>query len=95
MYFESMIRAIFEYADIDDWEYGNGVISTKCKYESLLPSVWFQIDGAWAEARPVDYMYNFSGADCVLLIMPTQMPISILGMPLHVDYYTMHDPVTG
>lgn len=40
-------------------------------------------------------MYNYQGSDCILLFMPTQMPLSILGMPIHIDYYTMHDPVTG
>lgn len=41
MYFESMVREIFEYADIDDWQYGSGVVSTKCKYTDLLPPVYF------------------------------------------------------
>lgn len=27
--------------------------------------------------------------------MPVNLPMNILGMPLYVDYYTIHDPVTG
>ena len=62
-----------------------------------MPNIYFQIDGAWAEARPVDFFYDYSGngQDCILFIMPANMPFNILGMPVHVDYYTMHDPKAG
>ena len=97
IYFESLIRNLFEYAKIDDWEYTQGVIVTKCKYEKSLPSIFFQIDGAWIEARARDYMFDYEGTgiNCILYIMPANMAMNILGMPVHVDYYSMHDPVAG
>ena len=62
-----------------------------------MPSIYFQLDGAWAEARPVDYFFDYdnNGVDCILWLVPASMPMNILGMPVHVDYYTMHDPKAG
>ena len=33
--------------------------------------------------------------NCLLFIMPANMAMNILGMPVHVDYYSIHDPVNG
>jgi hypothetical protein len=95
VWYESLIRNLFDYAGIDDWQYTQGVILTKCAYE--LPPIFFQIDGKWVEARAKDYMfdYNKDGVNCLLFIMPANMAMNILGMPVHVDYYTIHDPVAG
>ena len=95
VWYESLIRNLFETAGIDDWRYEQGVILTKCQYE--LPSLFFQIDGKWVEAKAVDYMFDYSGdgVNCLLFIMPANMAMNILGMPIHVDYYTIHDPVAG
>ena len=62
-----------------------------------MPSVWFQIDGAWLEARAVDYLWNMdpNTNDCILFILPINSPMNILGMPMHVDYYSVHEPLTG
>ena len=27
--------------------------------------------------------------------MPIDTPMNVLGMPLYLDYYSIHDPVTG
>lgn len=68
---------------------------TKCMLE--LPPLFFQIDGKWIEVSPKDYLYDFNGRgiDCMLFIMPANIGMNILGMPLHVDYYTVHDPESG
>lgn len=39
--------------------------------------------------------YEGQGVNCLLFIMPANMAMNILGMPVHVDYYTIHDPVKG
>jgi len=59
LYYESLIRNLFEEAGIDDWQYTQGVVLTRCWYD--LPSIFFQIDGYWAEARAEDYMYDYFG----------------------------------
>mmetsp|Transcript_1795 Transcript_1795/g.2551 ORF Transcript_1795/g.2551 Transcript_1795/m.2551 type:complete len:270 (-) Transcript_1795:248-1057(-) len=95
LYFEPLIENLFAYAGIDDWKFDSGIVLTKCKYE--LPSLFFDIDGKWVEARPQDYMYDFegNGRNCMLFIMPASSGMNILGMPLHVDYYSVHDPEKG
>lgn len=97
LYFESLIYNMFDYAGIDDWVFENQVIKTKCAYETLLPPVFFQIDGAWIEARPEDYFFDFAGDgnECMLYFVPINDPLNIIGMPAHVDYYTIHEPLTG
>lgn len=86
---------MFEYAKVTDWQYDQGIVITKCRYK--LPPIFFYIDGSWIEARPEDYLYDFAGngVNCMLFITPASTGMNILGMPLHVDYYTVHDPSTG
>ena len=95
IYYEALVYAIFEEAGDDDWNFTQGVVECSCQAD--LPSVWFQFDGAWIEARAVDYIYDYYGQDdrCILFIMPVNMPMHILGMPVFVDYYSVHEPVTG
>lgn len=95
LYYESIIYALFEYAQIDDWEFSGGAIECSCN--ANLPPIWFQFDGAWIEARPEDYMFDYygTGDTCILFILPTGMPMHILGMPVFVDYYSIHEPLTG
>ena len=95
LYYESMIVELFKKADIDDWQFTQGVVLTRCKYN--LPPVYFLIDGFWVEARAKDYLYDYAGDgdQCILFIMPVNSPMNIIGMPVFVDYYSIHDPTTG
>ena len=95
LYYESLIKNLFAEAGIDDWEFTQGVVTTKCTYS--LPSVFFLIDKYWVEARAEDYLYDYgnNGKDCLLFILPMNSPMNILGMPVFVDYYSIHDPITG
>lgn len=95
LYYESLIVNLFDKAGIDDWEYTQGVVLTKCRYN--LPSVFFLIDGYWVEARGEDYLFDYSGDgdNCILFIMPVNSPMNIIGMPVFVDYYSIHDAKTG
>ena len=49
------------------------------------------------EARAVDYLYNIdpNSNDCILFILPVNASMNVLGMPMHVDYYSVHEPLTG
>ena len=52
------------------------------------------MDMHFIEVDPKDYVFDASQAQdksvCVLLIVPAQMPIHVIGMPLFIDYYTVH-----
>lgn len=54
-------------------------------------------DNKWLEIDPVDYLVPNPDkpSECILFILPINMPINIIGMPAFVDYYTIHDPATG
>lgn len=95
LYFESLVYAIFNYAGIDDWSFSQGAVECSCSAD--LPSVYFQFDNAWIEAKPADYMFDYyqTGDRCILWILPTSMAMHILGMPVFVDYYSVHEPLTG
>jgi hypothetical protein len=95
LYYESLITNLFIEAGVDDWKYEQGLVVTPCNYS--LPSVFFLIDKYWVEARAADYLYDYNGdgSECILFIMPVDSPINILGMPLFIDYYSIHDPITG
>lgn len=42
-------------------------------------------------------MFDYYGNNdrCFLWIVPTNSPFSIIGMPVFVDYYSIHEPKTG
>ena len=105
IYYESLIRSIFDYAGIDDWFFDQETY-TSCENIPNMPSLYFQLDHKWIEARPQDYMeistkylwaygHEHEGSYCMLLITPLDLPLHILGKPLLIDYYTMHDVDKG
>lgn len=72
-YYDSIILNIFEYAGLsaekEEWYHNAGSFYTSCFYISKMPSLYFQLDQLWLEARPKDYMFDYSGGgDCRLLI---------------------------
>ena len=65
LYFESIIQNMFDYAGVTDWEYLDGSVYTYCSNMRKMPSLYFQFDKKWIEARPQDYMFDYSGfGDC-------------------------------
>ena len=92
LYFESLLEEIFSYAGISDWQLEDGYVYTRC--EDHMPSLFFQMDGAWIEARPEDYVYDRygDGSECMLFLAPSNSPMNIFGMPIFVDYYSIHEP---
>ena len=50
-------------------------------------------DGYWIETSPEAYLFpDETGQTCSFLIEPVDAPTNILGMPLYINYYTVHDP---
>ena len=56
-------------------------------------------DYKWIEISAKDYVRDISEAQdlstCLLMIVASQMPFHIIGLPLFQDYYTVHDMDTG
>lgn len=77
------------------WEFKNDLVYTECDAE--YPTLWFMFDQRWLEVDPKDYLQQADefGNTCILFVLPVNLPMNILGMPLLVDYYSIHDPQTG
>jgi len=97
VYFESLILNIFARVPEANWQFNEreGVVVTECNHE--YPSVFFLFDGKWIEAAAKDYVFAIDDTqtECILFILPAGMAMNIMGMPVFVDYYTIHDPLTG
>jgi len=99
VYYESFITNLFARVGDVNWTYESRsqVVVTECT--ANWPSIFFLMDRRWIEVAPKDYVFDVSqgqdGSQCILFFMPAGIPMNILGMPLFVDYYTIHDPITG
>jgi len=97
LYFEDFIKKIYEYLGGGNYKISNGVVQTQC-YNGF-PSLFFMFSGKWIEVNPKDYVLDISKKQdrslCMLLILPSNTPMHVIGMPLMVDYYTVHDMDSG
>jgi hypothetical protein len=75
------------------WSFEGGVVVTECDAE--YPTLWFMFDEKWIEVAAKDYLFTVETGECIFFILPANLPMNILGMPLFTDYYTIHDPITG
>ena len=96
-YFEAIILNIMAKVPAAKWAFleREGAILTECNHE--FPNIYFLYEGFWIEASAKDYLFAVDDAqvECVFFIFPQDAPINVIGMPAFVDYYTIHDPVTG
>ena len=97
LYFESLMQEIFARVPNAMWEFidEEGVVLTECNHD--FPSLFFMFDGHWLEASPRDYVFAIDDnrEQCIFFIMPANMAMNIIGMPVFVDYYMAHEPDTG
>ena len=97
VYFESLVLNIFARVPQANWQFleREGVILTECNHD--YPSIFFLFDGYWIEAAAKDYIMavDEDQNQCIFFILPANMAMNVIGMPLFVDYYTIHDPETG
>ena len=95
MYYDSLITKIMEKVPDVKWSYQKDYrVRTECSAD--YPSIFFMFDGNWLEVSPHDYIFEQEdGETCILLIMPVETPMNMLGMPIFLDYYTIHDPESG
>ena len=95
LYYESLITKMMEQVPSVEWSFQDGLVFTPC--DATYPNLYFMFKTKWLEVNPKDYLFPVTedGTMCIFFIMPVNLPMNILGMPLYVDYYTIHDPVTG
>ena len=95
LYYEAYIQQIMARVPDVFWEYKNDLVYTDCAAE--FPKLWFMFDQRWLEVDPKDYVQPTDDSEetCILFILPIDLAMNILGMPLLVDYYSIHDPIKG
>ena len=95
LYYEDLIIKMFEKTPDTPFEFVNDMIYAAC--DAYYPDLWFMFDERWIQVSAKDYLQpaNDDGSVCIFMILPVNLPMNIFGMPLLVDYYTVHDPATG
>ena len=77
----------------DEYELANGYVVTKC-YDDY-PPVFFLFDEKWVGVYPDEYVVDISDRQdrslCVLLMTEGDQPFFVFGLPIYMDYYTVHD----
>ena len=90
LYFESFIVKILDSVPNVAWLFEEGLLWVEC--DADFPSIYFMFSQKWIEVNPKDYVFPVGEGLCVFFIMPVDLAVNMLGMPLFVDYYTVHDP---
>lgn len=93
LYYEDFINKIFEKVGGTEYQFEQGLIVTQC-YNNF-PKLHFMFSERFIQVDPEDYVIDVSeGQDrsvCLLLLVASDMPIHVLGMPLFINYYSVHN----
>ena len=70
-----------------------GYVMSKCYND--FPVLHFLFDRKWLAVHPQDYVVDVSEKKdrslCVLLLSPGTHPFLVMGMPLYMNYYAVHE----
>ena len=92
-YFEQVLYEIFNSMGGDEYELADGYVISKC-YEDF-PIVYFLFNDKWLAVDPADYVVDISERQdrsmCVLLLSQSDAAFFIMGLPVYMDYYTVHN----
>ena len=77
----------------DEYELASGYVMSKC-YDDF-PILYFMFGNKWVSIEPEEYVIDISDLQdrsiCVLLLGEGQQSFFIMGLPLYMNYYTIHD----
>lgn len=95
LYFNDFIAKLFAYMEVNTWQVEDGIIFTKCSHN--FPDLFFLFNNKWIRVHANDYVQPLRDSDglCYLQIVPINAPMHVIGMPLFMDYYTVHDMDQG
>jgi len=75
----------------------NGRILASC--EDKMPDLHFMFDQKWLTVKRADYQIDVSEEQdrsiCMLLIQQSETPFVVMGLPVYVGYYSVHDDKDG
>lgn len=97
IFFKSYLKEIFKVTDDNEYEINSGYVLTRC-YDDF-PTLYFMFDNKWITIKPHEYVVDISESQdrsmCVLLMSQGSNDLFIFGLPLFMDYYTVHDDTNG
>lgn len=77
----------------NEYELAQGYVISKC-YDDF-PVVSFLFEDKWLQVYPDEYVVDISETQdrsmCVLLMSEGDHPFIIMGLPIYMNYYTVHD----
>ena len=89
MFLEELYNQIGE----REYELADGYVISRC-YDNF-PNVYFLFEDKWLEVDPADYIVDISDNQdrslCVLLFSESDQPFIVMGLPIYMNYYTVHD----
>lgn len=96
-YFKRFLNEMFKSMADDEYEINDGYVLTRC-YEDF-PTLYFMFDNQWITIEPHEYLVDISDNEdksiCVLLMSQGSTDLFVFGLPLFMDYYTIHDDAMG
>ena len=96
-YFEGVLFEIFKEMGGDEYEVADGYVISKC-YDDF-PMLYFLFNTNWVAVDPADYVIDISEQQdksiCVLLLSQSDAAFFVMGLPVYMDYYTVHDDTKG
>ena len=77
----------------NEHELAQGYVMSKCYND--FPMLHFLFDQRWISVHQTDYVIDVSEAKdrslCVLLLSPGNHPFIVMGMPVYMNYYAVHE----
>lgn len=92
-YFSNFLTDLYASMSGNEYELSAGYVVTKCYND--FPVVHFLFDNKWISVNPEHYVVDISdngdNSLCVLLMSQGEQPFFVMGLPLYMDYYTVHE----
>ena len=90
------MRAIFLETEKKNTVYYFGPNGVQVPCDLDYPPIHFMFDKTWLTVDPADYVVPMNpGSACLLLLTEGELPFLVMGLPLFVGYYTVHDDKKG
>lgn len=92
-FFKRYLKELFKFTEDNEYEVNSGYVLTRC-YDDF-PTLYFMFDNKWVAIAPQEYVVDISDNQdrsmCVLLMSKGSNNLFVFGLPLFMDYYTVHD----
>lgn len=96
-FFKNFLTELYKGMAGKEFEVNSGYVISKC-YEDF-PTLYFMFDNQWLSIAPSEYVVDISADKdrslCILLLSQGKSDLAVMGLPIFMDYYTVHDEDEG